>query len=189
MLSTSASLALGFAFLLVGGINVWLVLEAWSQVKAPNISSRMLTLHRIGGYVFLGLFCVMTYFMMTRLRSGGTDISATVTIHLALAMILSPLLFIKVLIARYYRNQHGLLMAIGLTIFVFAFVLIGEPETGQIQQEGESGGAEAQVTKEFASSRCVSHGRFQADWWDRFSGLLERIGLGRASAPRWPSLR
>ena len=124
MLSTSASLALGFAFVLVGGINVWLVLEAWSRVNGTNAGSRMLALHRIGGYVFIGLFCVMTYFMVARLRSGGTDTSATVTIHLALAMILSPLLFIKVLIARYYKNQHGLLMPIGLTIFVLAFVLI-----------------------------------------------------------------
>jgi ferredoxin-NADP reductase len=124
MLSTSASLALGFAFVLVGGINVWLVLEAWSRVKATNVSSRMLALHRIGGYVFIGLFCLMTYFMVARLRSRGTDTSATVTIHLSLAMILSPLLFIKVLIARYYKNQHGLLMPIGLTIFVLAFVLI-----------------------------------------------------------------
>src|SRR5215467_1759023 len=124
MLTTSTSLVLGLAFVLVGGINVWLVLEAWSRVKAANASSRMLTLHRIGGYLFIALFCVMTYFMVARLRSVGADMSATVTIHLALAMILSPLLFIKVLIARYYRNQHGLLMPIGLTIFVLAFVLI-----------------------------------------------------------------
>jgi ferredoxin-NADP reductase len=124
MLTTSASLALGFAFLLLGGVNVWLVLEAWSRVKAKNASSRMLALHRIGGYLFIALFCVMAYFMIARLRSGGADTSATVTIHLVLAMILSPLLFIKVLIARYYRNQHGLLLPIGLTIFVLAFVLI-----------------------------------------------------------------
>ena len=124
MITTSASLALGFAFVLVGGVNVWLVLEAWSRVKASNASSRMLTLHRIGGYLFIALFCVMAYFMVARLRSGGADASATLTIHLALAMILSPLLFIKVLIARYYKNQHGLLMPIGLTIFVLAFVLI-----------------------------------------------------------------
>ena len=124
MLTPSASLVLGFAFVLMGGVNVWLVLEAWARVKATNASSRMLTLHRIGGYLFIALFCVMTYFMVARLRSGGADTSATVTIHLTLAMILSPLLFIKVLIARYYRNQHGLLMPIGLTIFVLAFVLI-----------------------------------------------------------------
>jgi ferredoxin-NADP reductase len=124
MVTTSVSLALGFAFILVGGINVWLVLEAWSRVKASDASSRMLALHRIGGYLFIGLFCVMAYFMVARLRSESTDTSATVTIHLGLAMVLSPLLFIKVLIARYYKNQHGLLMPMGLTIFVLAFVLI-----------------------------------------------------------------
>src|SRR5215813_12950370 len=124
MLTTTASLALGFAFVLVGAINIWLVLEAWSRVKVANASSRMLALHRIGGYIFIALFCVMTYFMVVRLRRGGADTSPNVTIHFALAMILSPLLFIKVLIARYYKNQHGLLMPIGLTIFVLAFVLI-----------------------------------------------------------------
>src|SRR5690349_19818746 len=123
-LTPSASIALGLAFMLVGAINVWLVLEAWSRVKAAKASSRMIALHRIGGYVFIGLFCVMSYFMAARLRGGGADSSANVTIHLTLAMILSPLLFIKVLIARYYRNQHSLLMPIGLTIFVLAFVLI-----------------------------------------------------------------
>jgi ferredoxin-NADP reductase/mono/diheme cytochrome c family protein len=124
MLTTSASLMLGLAFLLLGGLNVWLVLESWSRLKAANASARMLTLHRIGGYLFIALFCVMTYFMLGRLRNGSTDSSATAAIHLSLAMILSPLLFIKVLIARYYKNQHSLLMPIGLTIFVLAFVLI-----------------------------------------------------------------
>ena len=124
MLTTSASVALGIAFLLLGGVNVWLVLEAWSRIKAAKTSSRMLTLHRIGGYVFIALFCVMSYFMVARLRGGGVDTSPTVTLHLALAMVLSPLLFVKVLIARYYKNQHSLLLPMGLTIFVLAFVLI-----------------------------------------------------------------
>jgi ferredoxin-NADP reductase/mono/diheme cytochrome c family protein len=124
MLTPSTSIVLGAAFVLLGGINVWLVLEAWARVKAANGSSRMLALHRIGGYLFITLFCVMTYFMVARLRNGGADSSAQVTIHLALAMLLSPLLFVKVLIARYYKNQHGLLLPIGLTIFVLAFVLI-----------------------------------------------------------------
>src|SRR5690349_5825672 len=123
MLTTSLSLWLGLAFVLFGGANVWLVLEAWSRVKVAGVSSRMLTLHRIGGYVFIALFCVMTYYMLARL-GGGADISPTTTLHLALALILSPLLFIKVLIARYYKNQHNLLLPIGLTIFVLAFVLI-----------------------------------------------------------------
>src|SRR5215469_5863308 len=73
MITTAASLALGLAFLLAGGINVWLVLEAWARVKSANASSRMLSLHRIGGYVFIGLFSVMAYFMVARLRNGGAD--------------------------------------------------------------------------------------------------------------------
>jgi ferredoxin-NADP reductase/mono/diheme cytochrome c family protein len=123
MLTPSISIALGFAFVLLGGINVWLVLEAWSRVKAAKVSARMLTLHRIGGYLFIALFCVMTYYMAARLGSGGNN-SASVTLHMALATILSPLLFIKVLVARYYKNQHNLLTPIGLTIFVLSFVLI-----------------------------------------------------------------
>src|SRR5438876_1071665 len=87
MLTTSASIALGLAFVLLGGINVWLVLEAESRVKAAKASSRLLALHRIGGYLFIGLFCVMAYFMVARLRNGGGDTSPTVTAHLALAMI------------------------------------------------------------------------------------------------------
>jgi ferredoxin-NADP reductase len=124
MLTTSVSLAMGIAFVLVGGINVWLVLEATARVKAARSSSRMLALHRIGGYLFIALFCVMSWYMLARLRSEGADGSATVTLHLALAMLLSPMLFIKVLVARYYKNHHGLLMPIGLAIFILAFVLI-----------------------------------------------------------------
>jgi ferredoxin-NADP reductase len=124
MVTPSATILLGLAFVLLGGINIWLVLESWSRVKAAKATAQMLTLHRIGGYMFIALFCVMTYFMIARIRNEGGDISPTVTLHVALAMVLSPLLFIKVLIARYYQNQHGLLMPIGLAIFVLAFVLV-----------------------------------------------------------------
>lgn len=124
MLLTSTSVALGLTFVLIGGLNVWLVLEAWSRMKTAKTSSRMLALHRVGGYLFIALYCVMGYFMVARLGTDGTDPSPTATVHLVLALILSPLLFIKVLIARYYKNQHSLLLPIGLTIFVLAFVLI-----------------------------------------------------------------
>jgi ferredoxin-NADP reductase len=124
MLSTSASLALGAAFVLLGGLNVWLVLEALSRVKAAGVRSRLLACHRIGGYLFIGLFCVMSYFMFARLRNGGDHGSPLATLHFALAIVLAPLLLIKVLIVRNYKNHYGLLMPLGLTIFVVSFVLI-----------------------------------------------------------------
>ena len=71
MLPISVSIPLGLIFLLVGAINLWLVLEACSHSKAARFSARMLALHRIGGYVFIALFCVMGWFMAGRLRNGG----------------------------------------------------------------------------------------------------------------------
>jgi hypothetical protein len=113
MLVSSVSVALGLGFVLIGGLNVWLVLEAWSRMKTAKTSSRMLTLHRVGGYLFIALYCVMAYFMVARLGTDGSESSPTVTVHLVLALILSPLLFIKVLIARYYKNQHTLCYQLG----------------------------------------------------------------------------
>jgi len=85
----------------------------------------LIAAHRIGGYLFISLFCVMGYFMVARLGDVGGGTSPGTMIHLTLAMVLSPLLFVKVLVARYYKSHHSLLMPIGLVIFVLSFVLIG----------------------------------------------------------------
>src|ERR1700687_3446107 len=66
----------------------------------------------------------MGYFMVARLGGAGGAPPSTM-IHLTLAMVLSPLLFVKVLVARYYKSYYSVLMPIGLVIFVLAFVLIG----------------------------------------------------------------
>ncbi len=125
MLTRTASLWLGITFILIGAINVWLILQASARVKDANGSARLVTAHRIGGYLFIALYCVMGYFMVARLDDAGEATSAGAMIHLTLAMVLSPLLFVKVLVARYYKNYYSFLMPIGLVIFVLSFVLIG----------------------------------------------------------------
>src|SRR5205085_1279445 len=124
MLSTSISVWLGALFVLIGAVNVWLVLQASARVREAKASTRLIAAHRIGGYLFIALFCVMGYFMLARLGDVG-GASSGIMIHLTLAMVLSPLPFVKVLIARYYKSCSSLLMPIGLTIFVLSFVLIG----------------------------------------------------------------
>src|SRR5277367_3155608 len=122
MLNSSASLWLGVTFVLIGAINVWLILQASARMKA---NTRLVAAHRLGGYLFIALFCVMGYFMVARLGDVGAGAPPSTMIHLTLAMILSPLLFVKVLIARYYKSYYSFLMPIGLAIFVLSFVLIG----------------------------------------------------------------
>jgi len=123
-MTVSNSVWLGVLFVLVGALNVWLVLQASARVKEAKASQGLIAAHRIGGYLFIALFCVMGYFMVARL-GDATGSGPSTTIHLTLAMVLSPLLFIKVLVARYYKSHYSLLMPIGLVIFVLSFVLIG----------------------------------------------------------------
>src|ERR1700733_8281065 len=125
MLNSTASLWLGVAFVLIGTVNVWLILQASARVRDTQASTRLVTAHRIGGYLFIALFCVMGYFMVSRLGETGPDASPSTIIHLTLAMVLSPLLFVKVLVARYYKSYYSFLLPIGLVIFVLSFVLIG----------------------------------------------------------------
>ena len=124
-MNTTLSLWLGLVFVGVGGLNVWLILQATAQVRSAKASQRLIFAHRIGGYVFVALFCVMAYFMVSRLGDAGSNASSSTIIHMTLAMLLSPLIFVKVLVARYYKSHYSLLMPIGLTIFVLSFVLIG----------------------------------------------------------------
>src|SRR5580698_2585675 len=125
MLNRSVSLWLGVAFVLIGAINVWLILQASARVRDTKASARLIAAHRIGGYIFIALFCLIGYFMVGRLGDVAAGAPASTMIHLTLAMVLSPLLFVKVLVARYYKSYYSLLMPIGLVVFVLAFVLIG----------------------------------------------------------------
>ena len=125
MLNSSTSVWLGITFVLIGAINVCLILQASARVKDAKGSARLIAAHRIGGYLFISLFCVMGYFMVSRLGNVESGASPGTMIHLTLAMVLSPLLFVKVLVARYYKSYYSLLMPIGLVIFVLSFVLIG----------------------------------------------------------------
>src|SRR5580700_781598 len=125
MLNGSTSVWLGILFVLVGAINVWLILQASARLRDARASTRLVAAHRIGGYLFIALFCVMGYFMVARLGEIGGGASPGAIIHLTLAMVLSPLLFVKVLVARYYKSYYSFLLPIGLVIFVLSFVLVG----------------------------------------------------------------
>src|SRR2546423_13291593 len=85
MLNSSTSVWLGITFVLVGAINVWLILQASARVRDAKASTRLIAAHRIGGYLFVALFCVMGYFMVARLGDVG-GASPGIMIHLTLAM-------------------------------------------------------------------------------------------------------
>jgi len=96
MLNSTASHWLGLTVVLIGAVNVWLILQASARVRDAQASTQLIAAHRIGGYLFIALSCVMGYFMLARLGDAGGSAPPGTMLHVTLAMVLSPLLFVKV---------------------------------------------------------------------------------------------
>lgn len=124
MLETSLSAVLGLVFIAVGAVTVWLIFHASSRLKDKGASAFLVKGHRIGGYIFILLFCVMTYYMVIKVKDNADELALRPMIHMLLAMLLIPIIFIKVLVARYYKTYYSVLMPLGLIIFSLSFVIV-----------------------------------------------------------------
>ena len=118
----AVSLSLLFAGLAT--FNVISILESSRPSRKPRSRALATTLHRVGGYLFIALFAVMIFYMSKRLIGYSGEISADMLLHIGLALLLAPLLFVKVLIVRRYKNYHSMLMPLGLAIYAITTVLV-----------------------------------------------------------------
>jgi ferredoxin-NADP reductase len=124
MLSTPLSAVLGIAFVLIGVAALWLIFEASRHSQDQAARNRRIQAHRIAGYLFIALFCFMTWLMLLRLKDVSDELSLRSMLHILIAMVLAPLFLIKVLVARYYKSYTAVLVPLGVTIFTLGFVLI-----------------------------------------------------------------
>ena len=124
MLPTPVSAGLGILFILIGSAAVWLIFDASTGFRTQTARDRMLRAHRIAGYLFIALFCFMSWFMLLRAKETPDDLPLRAMAHILIAMLLAPLLLVKVVIARYYKGFTAALVPLGLTIFTLGFVLV-----------------------------------------------------------------
>jgi ferredoxin-NADP reductase len=118
------SVSLGFLFVGLATFNVVTMLQGSRSAQAPRTRARAIALHRAGGYLFIGLFAVMIWFMSKRLMGSPDAMAGDAALHIDLAILLAPLLFLKVMIARKYKSHHSILLPLGLAIFAISFVLV-----------------------------------------------------------------
>jgi ferredoxin-NADP reductase len=124
LIPTPLSAVLGFVFILIGATAIWLIFEASRHSHSQAARDRRIRAHRIAGYLFIALFCFMTWLMLLRLKDAADELSLRSMLHILVAMVLAPLFLIKVLVARYYKSYTSVLVPLGLTIFTLGFVLI-----------------------------------------------------------------
>jgi len=118
------SISLGLVFVGLATLNVITFLESSRPSQTPRRRTRAIRLHRAGGYLFIGLFVTMFWFMGKRLIGSPEALLGDAALHIDLAVLLVPLLFVKVIVARKYKSHHSILFPLGLSIYAISVVLV-----------------------------------------------------------------
>src|ERR1700686_2521352 len=156
MLNISA-IAAGVAFVALAAINVVVMLEASHPSRNGTTRTRLIALHRAGGYLFVIFFCIMAYIMSQRLAGSGltSHLPTHLVLHIMLALVLVPLLLLKILIARRYKHSHSLLKALGITIFLISFVLVSIPAFSELIRSASPGSLGLRLATGLVVAACV----------------------------------
>src|SRR5438046_3973466 len=154
MSHASRSVSLLSLFVLLAGANVWVMLHASSRSKDHAAHSRSCRAHRLGWYAFILLFCVFVYFMALRIKGVSDEPPPRLTFHFILALLLIPILLVKVLIARYYRHYSSALLFLGVTIFALSFALVAMNLVPYLLGRAASAGVPAPVSVGFVLTVC-----------------------------------
>jgi glycine betaine catabolism B len=141
-MSNISAIVAGIAFVSLAASNVVVMLEASQPSRSISTRTRLITFHRVGGYLFVILLCIMAYSMSQRLAGLGITghLPTHLVLHITLVLVLVPLLLLKILIARRYKHSHSSLKALGITIFVISFVLVSIPVFSELLRSANPGG-------------------------------------------------
>src|ERR1700686_2607899 len=140
MLNISTIVA-GIAFVALAATNVVVMLEASQPSRNGTTRTRLIALHKASGYLFVILLCIMAYSMSQRLAGVGITghLPTHQVLHIVLVLVLVPLLFLKILIARRYKHSHSSLKALGIAIFVISFALVSIPTLSELLRSANPG--------------------------------------------------
>ncbi|RWX51822.1 Quinohemoprotein amine dehydrogenase A, alpha subunit, heme binding [Candidatus Electrothrix marina] len=109
----------------IGGVTVLIMLEMTGKVRDSPRRKGWILVHRVLGYLFLVLFAAMLVFMVIKAGGFQEELPARAMIHIILALLLVPLIMIKVVIARRHAQLSTKLIMLGLAIFGLSFGLTG----------------------------------------------------------------
>ena len=99
------------------------MLEAWGNDKT-RFSDRALTIfHRTCGYSFITIYLIMLYFMLRKIVFQQEPLTPLATVHVAFAVLIFPVLFVKIMIIRRFKGLKDKLPYFGVTVFSLGITL------------------------------------------------------------------
>jgi ferredoxin-NADP reductase len=140
-MSNILAIVAGVVFVALAATNVVAMLEASQPSCNKTTRIRLIAVHRAGGYLFVILFCIMVYSMSQRLAGAGITghLPTHLVLHIVLVVALIPLLLLKILMVRRYKQSHSSLKALGIAIFVISSLLVSIPALSELLRSTNPG--------------------------------------------------
>lgn len=175
----------GIAFVTLAATNVLVMLEASQPSRNGTTKARLVAAHRVGGYLFVALFCIMAYSMSQRLAGLGitSHLPTHLVLHIVLAIILVPLILLKILFARRYKQSHSSLKALGVTLFVVSFVLVSIPALSELLRSASPGSLGLRLATGLVVGVCL----LQCAWVLRSKRKQSRASVELSRIPEIPA--
>jgi ferredoxin-NADP reductase len=186
MLSIPAIVA-GIVFVTLAAANVVVMLEAFRPSRSAATRTRLIAVHRAGGYLFVILLCFMAYGMSQRLAGVGlAHLPTHLVLHIVLVLVLVPLLLLKVLIARRYKHSHSALQALGIAIFVISFVLVSIPAFSELLRAANPGSLGLRLATGLVVAVCLIQCALVFKKRKQLGASVESSGIPEIPAPSTP---
>src|SRR4029077_18294543 len=156
-MSKVSSIVAGVVFVTLAATNAVLMLEASHPSRNGTTGTRLIAVHSASGYLFVSLFCIMAYGMSQRLAGVGITghLPTYLVLHIVLVLVLVPLLLLKILIVRRYKQSHPSLKALGIAIFVISFVLVAIPTLSELLHAMDAGSLGLRLVTGLVVSVCL----------------------------------
>jgi ferredoxin-NADP reductase len=156
-MTTTSDIVAGVAFVTLAATNVVMMLEASQPSRDGTTRARLIAIHRVGGYLFVILFCIMAYSMSQRLVGSGITghLPMYLVLHIVLVLVLVPLLLLKILMVRRYKQSHSSPKALGIAIFVISFVLVSIPAFSEVLRSANPGSLGLRLATGLVIALCL----------------------------------
>ncbi|MEK6572451.1 MAG: hypothetical protein AABZ61_13835 [Bacteroidota bacterium] len=114
---------LGLFFVFFGLGAVLAMLENWGNKLTKFNRQRLTLVHRVFGYLFVVTYIVILYFMFRKIIYLQEPLEPLIALHAVFALLIFPLLFVKILIVRRFTGLIEKVPYFGIAIFALGLTL------------------------------------------------------------------
>ncbi len=106
-------------------VALFTMLELFGRDKKRFDINFLKLVHKINGIFYIALFGIISLLCVYYMMKTGTELSPRGALHLIIAELIFILLFIKILIVKYYQLLFNTAKIFGFSIVMLSFLLFG----------------------------------------------------------------